>query len=194
MRNAVNYCENCRVACYEKACPNCGKKKLKAVEDEDFCFVLQEANSRIEYFCNILEEKGIKTVNMPWFSALDTHLAVKSSVGRLFVQFKDLDEARKTVQNYFDEITENLRKHLLDNFGQFSIDEAVEKKARKKLKIRDDIDIFDYCGDIIYEAKEIKDTHILLGSDCEHILLVLSEKEKLYINSVTYNIISLGKR
>lgn len=194
MRNLVNYCENCRIACDDKTCPNCGKKKLRAVEDEDYCFVTEESNSLTAYFGNLLEEKNIEYVIMPCGSALSTLHAVKARFGILFVRFKDLETAKQTVRDYFNEITENLRKHLLDNFDKFNIDYPVEKKARKKLKLREDIDIFDYCGDIVYEAKEIKDTGILDGEENGHVLLVLSDKEKLYINSVTYNIIELGKR
>lgn len=194
--NLINYCDNCRIACKEKICPNCGKKKLRAVEDEDYCFVSEEYNSVAAYFDNLLKEQGVESVIMPWFSALDTHLAMRASRGRLFVRFKDLDTARQAVLDYYNGITENLKKHLLDNFGKFNIDYDVEKKARKKLKISDDVDIFDYCGDLIENAKSISDTGCLdgTGDEAGHVLLAQTAGENLYINSVTYNIIALSKR
>lgn len=194
MRNLINYCENCRVACNEKVCPNCGKKKLRAVEDEDYCFVIEESESLNAYFGSELKNKNVETVIMPWFTALDTHLAVKASSSRLFVRFKDLDFARQTVQDYFNEITENLKKHLRSNFDKFNIDFTVEKKARKKLKIKDDTDIFDYCADLIENAKVISDTGSFDGLEGGRVLIVLTDNEKLYIGSVSYNIIELGKR
>ncbi len=192
--NYINYCDNCRIVCGEKVCPNCGKKKLRAVDDEDYCFVVEQSNSLIAYFESLLKEKNVETVIMPWFSALDTHLAIKASSGRLYVRFKDFDTAIQTVKEYYNTITENLRKHLLDNFDKFNIDLSIEKKARKKLKIREDVDIFDYCGDIIEEAKTIKDTGCLDGVEEGHVLAVLTDGVKLFINSATYNIIDLGKR
>lgn len=192
--NYINYCDNCRIACSEKVCPNCGKKKLRAVEDEDYCFVIEESNSLTAYFGNLLKEKDVEYVIMPWFSALDTHLALTAPSGRLFVRFKDFETARQVIEDYYKEITENLRKHLLDNFEKFNIYFPIEKKARKKLKIRDDIDIFDYCGDIIEEAETIKDTGCLDGLEGGHVIAVLTDSAKLFINSATYNIIDLGKR
>lgn len=194
MKYLLNYCENCRVVCKETYCPNCGKKKLRAVEDDDYCYVTEEANSLNEYFCKILERQNVKCVNMAWFSALDTCLAVKASRSRLYVRFKDFDIAVKTVQDYYNEITENLRKHLLDNSEQFSIDLPVEKKARKKLKLSVQTDIFEYCEDIIRKAKVISDTGCLDGLEDGHVLLAMTDNEKLYINSATYHIIDLGKR
>lgn len=196
MNNFINYCDNCRIACKEKICPNCGKKKLRAVEDGDYCYVLEESNSLVSYFGNLLKEKDVDCVIMPWFSALDTHLAMRAPSGRLFVRFKDLETARQTVRDYYNEVSENLRKHLLDNFEKFNINYDVEKRARKKLKIRNDVDIFDFCGDIIESAKSVSDTGSTdgIGDEEGHVLLALTDSEKLYINSVTYNIIDLGKR
>ena len=82
----------------------------------------------------------------------------------------------------------------MNNFEKFNIDFPVEKKARKKLKLRDDVDIFDYCGDIIEDAKSIRDTGCLDGIEEGHVLVVSTDREKLFINSATYNIIDLGKR
>ena len=192
--NYINYCDNCRIACDEKVCPSCGKKKLRPIEDEDYCFIIEEYNSLIAYFDNLLKEKGVECVVMPWFSALDTHLALSAPSGRLFARFKDFEIAKQTVQDYYNEIKENLRKHLLDNFEKFNIYYPIEKRARKKLKISDEVDIFDYCGDMIEEAETVKDTGCLDGPENGHVIAVMTEKAKLFINSVTYNIIELGKR
>lgn len=194
MRNLINYCDNCRIACNESICPNCGKKKLRPVDDGDFCFVTEANNSVLAYYCGELESKGVECVNMPWFSALDTYLAVKSSSGRLFVRFKDLDTAIKTVQEYKDEITANLKKHILDNFEKVTISYDIEKRAKKRLGLSKNSNIYDICFDIVESAQSIFDTGIADDLEGGHVLCALSGNQKIYINSVTYNVIDLGKR
>ena len=54
------FCERCNALMQDNICANCGKKKLREVQDDDFCFFVALETDKAKYF-----EENLKLQNIP---------------------------------------------------------------------------------------------------------------------------------
>lgn len=188
----MNYCEKCHVAA-ERCCPLCGTKKLRGIQDEDFCFLTGNSAAYCDMLEDIFKENDIPYAALPYGSGLEARLALPLQNRRLYVPFASLEAAKEIIRQIENSETESLRKALLQYADELNISPKLEKKLRKKLKLRED-EIFEYCVGIIESANKIVDNGRI--TDCSeggHYLFCFSEKATLSINSATYEILSVTK-
>ena len=191
----MKYCENCHVAFEQPGCPLCGSKKSRPVCEEDFCLLTEEHRCDCEELISIFGENGIPCSALPYGSGTETRLGLPLSNYRLFIPYHSLEKARKIVQENENLITDGLRENLLANVEQFNISQKSEKKIRKKIKLSEDEDFFDYCISLVEGANKIVDEGTITGcTKGGHYLFCFSDNAILTFNSATFEIISLQLR
>lgn len=187
------YCENCHFAVADTRCPVCGSKRLRQINDDDYCFLTENSEACLGTLIDALEESGIKYTSVPYRSGLQSKLALPVSRYRLFVPFLSLESAQNIIRGRENAQTEKLRNSLLENIDKFNISPRLEKKINKKIKFDETDDIFSICEDIIRCADRIADGGTI--SNClkgGHYLFFYSDDTTLTVNSVTYEILSLS--
>lgn len=97
------FCENCNIVTEEKICPCCGRKKLREVTGEDFCYFTKMNVFDFEMLEYTLKENGIEVVGVPF----NTYGATYSTAGRadgrrVYVRYKDMEKAKDIFNTLFD--------------------------------------------------------------------------------------------
>ena len=59
------FCEKCNMLMAENSCKNCGKKNLREVKDDDFCFFVKLMAENAKYFEENLKEQDIPVALIP---------------------------------------------------------------------------------------------------------------------------------
>ena len=97
-----NYCEKCRTAFEGERCPVCGRKKVRPAESEDLCLLTEKEEIWSEAVGDALTMNGIPFVMKNVLGAGVTVLTglMRERV-RFYVYFRQLDEARGTVEELF---------------------------------------------------------------------------------------------
>ena len=96
------FCEKCNYITDEKICPCCGRKKLRDVTDEDFCFFTKMDAYNFEMFEYTLNDNGIDVVGVPFYIVGVTYsLAGKAGGRRVYIRYKDLQKAKDIFQTIF---------------------------------------------------------------------------------------------
>ena len=97
-----NYCEKCRTAFEGERCPVCGRKKVRPAEPEDLCLLTEKEEIWSEAVGDALTMNGIPFVMKNVLGAGVTVLTglMRERV-RFYVYFRQLDEARETVEELF---------------------------------------------------------------------------------------------
>lgn len=185
------YCENCYTDCEDNFCSVCGTKKIRAVNAEDFCLLLEAGATYCESIIAMFEEENLPYSTMPYGSGVESKLGLPLSNYRLFVPYAYFDRARNIVCDFENYNTEKFRKIILENTDSFHVLKTTEKKIRKKLKISDEADFFVWCENVVKFAQRIKDGgNITECRERGHYLFCYAKDVTLAINSVTYEIIS----
>lgn len=95
----MNFCEGCNIACNDERCPNCGRKKLRAVNDDDFCLVAKIDRFFGDVLKVDLENENIECVLMPYGTGVNAKFALPLESYLLYVRYKNLDYVRKILKN-----------------------------------------------------------------------------------------------
>ena len=95
----MNFCERCNVACSGYRCPKCGRKKLRPVNDDDFCLAAQVGRTFGEDLKVNLENAGIECVLMPHGTGFNSKFALPLENYLIFVRYKDLDRVRQILKD-----------------------------------------------------------------------------------------------
>lgn len=95
----MNFCERCNIACDDDTCPKCGNKKLRAVNDEDFCLVAQVERAFGDNLKRNLESENIECVLMPYGMGFRSRVALPLESYLLYVRYKNLDRVRQIVKD-----------------------------------------------------------------------------------------------
>lgn len=96
----MNFCEGCNIACEDERCPKCGRKKLRAVNDDDFCFVAKVDKLFGDILKGIFENENIECVFMPYGSGVNSKFALPLESYLLYVRYKNLDNVRQILKDY----------------------------------------------------------------------------------------------
>ncbi len=91
----MNFCERCNIACDGERCPKCGRKKLRAVTEDDFCLVAQVDRMFGDNLKNHLENENIECVLMPYGTGVKAQFAMPLESYLLYVRYKNLDYVRQ---------------------------------------------------------------------------------------------------
>lgn len=97
----MTYCENCHELVSGTLCPICGRKHLRPVTPEDFCFLTELEEMWCRMFTEILTDSGIPFAQLPSVGVgafIRTGVPVKF---RIYVPFQSLEDARALVRMAF---------------------------------------------------------------------------------------------
>lgn len=98
------FCERCHLPTDEKKCPNCNNKKLREIDDNDFCFFVNLSAPYFEMFAETLKNNGIEAVGVPYYpqNAVVFSNAGRAEGRRVYIKYKDVDFAREIYSELFD--------------------------------------------------------------------------------------------
>lgn len=92
------FCKKCNYLMKDTICTNCGKKKLREVKDDDFCYFLT-----MNYFNAKMFEGNLKEQNIP-VALLGVGFQRSTNTSNyfnVFVPFKQLEEAKNLYKLMF---------------------------------------------------------------------------------------------
>ncbi len=95
----MNFCEGCNIVCKDERCPKCGRKKLRAVNDDDFCLVAQVDRFFGDNLKDNLENENIECVLVPYGTGVNSKFALPLESYLLYVRYKNLDYVRQILKN-----------------------------------------------------------------------------------------------
>ena len=95
----MNFCESCNLACENERCPKCGRKKLRAVTEDDFCLVVQVDRIFGDNLKNNLEKENIECVLMPYGTGVRAKFALPLESYLLYVRYKNLEHVRQILND-----------------------------------------------------------------------------------------------
>ena len=96
------FCEKCNFATSENSCPLCGKKKLRDVKDEDFCFYSKMSVYDFEMFGFTLKENGIEAVGVPYYPyGVSRANAGRAGARKVYVRYGDWEKAGEIFETIF---------------------------------------------------------------------------------------------
>lgn len=98
----MNFCEGCNLVFEGERCPKCGRKKLRAVREEDFCFVAQVDRVFGENLKANLEKENIECVLMPYGTGVSAKFALPLESCLLYVRYRDLASVCRMVKTARD--------------------------------------------------------------------------------------------
>ena len=105
----MQYCTKCKNICEDKltVCPHCNRTKgLRAARDGDSVFLQKTTEFEASEFARIFEEQAIKFEIVPYSTGLVSSLydsEVMPTDKNVFVNFEDLDRAKKTLEKEYME-------------------------------------------------------------------------------------------
>lgn len=94
------YCEQCNMLMPDSRCTNCGKKKLREVESDDFCFFVALETDRARYF-----EENLKMQDIP-VASLGVGLDLRtrtSKIFKIYIPYCYFDKAKEVYNLLFGE-------------------------------------------------------------------------------------------
>ncbi len=96
------FCEKCNVVTTERNCPSCGNKRLRDVNDEDFCFFVNIEAFYFEMLESTLQDNKIEVVGVPYYSQGVTYASAGRADGRkIYVRYKDIEQAKEICEVLF---------------------------------------------------------------------------------------------
>lgn len=188
----MNFCENCNAAFESERCPVCGTKNIRQVQDDDFCFLIEDSTMHCDVLMGVLDTYEIPYSAMPFGSGVESRFGMPLGNYRIYVPFRCLENARSVLRGMETEKTEEWRAKLLDNAELFNIPQKTGKKICKKLKLPKETDLIAYCVDIVKSANMIKDEECI-GMKWRYVFCY-SDDIQITLNSKTFEILTVRKK
>ena len=189
----MKYCENCYFATNETRCPVCASKKLRDIQIDDFCYVVEGSTAYCENLMDIFRDNEIPYSTLSYGDGTRSYSGLRLENYRLYVPYRFLQKAKNIIVQIEYVKSEKLRKVLLDNLDKLNISVKLEKRIRKKLKLKDTENILDYCANIIESADRIVDRgEIPLDKNHGRYFLCYYNDKILEVNSGTLEVLSLA--
>ena len=94
------FCESCNLLMQDNICGNCGKKKLRTVQDDDFCFFVALGADKAKYF-----EENLKLQAIP-VALIGSGLNLQnrtSGIFKIFIPYCCFDRAKEIYTLLFGE-------------------------------------------------------------------------------------------
>ena len=92
------FCESCNMLMQNNRCVNCGKKRLREVQDDDFCFFVALEADKARYF-----EENLKLQNIP-VALIGTGLDLRTRTSgtiKLYIPYSYIERGRELYQLLF---------------------------------------------------------------------------------------------
>ena len=97
------YCEKCHYLSKNETCSNCGDKKLRIVDDEDYYFLIEKEMIWAEMLKEILEKNNIDFISSPVLGAgITTKIGIASETYQFYVRYAQYKEAQKLIEMMFN--------------------------------------------------------------------------------------------
>lgn len=103
----MKYCEKCNLLLTEQRCSICGNKKIRDVENGDFCFLIECEQTFGQMLKEIFEKDGIKCALVPWGDGVRTVFALQLDKYRVYVPYEHYDKSKETVDFFLSDKTES---------------------------------------------------------------------------------------
>lgn len=94
----MNFCESCNIARIGERCPKCGKKNLRAVNDEDFCLAGEVDRLSGDDLKSHLENEKIDCVLVPFGTGVRSKFALPLESYLLYVRYENLGHVRQILK------------------------------------------------------------------------------------------------
>ena len=157
----MQYCEKCNSIVISEYCPVCGNKKIREVTSDDFCFLVECGQMHGDMLKDVLLEEEIECALIPWGNGVRSKFALSLENYKVYVPYKHLDRARE-ILDYLYNPSDNLKELLLSNRDKWFIaSEQIEKKIRQRLKIDDDVDVFEYIKEGVEKSLDVRNRGIM---------------------------------
>lgn len=96
------FCDKCNFLAAENRCPSCGNRKLREVNDEDFCFFVNLSAYNFEMLEFTLKENAIDVIGVPFYTGgVSLANAGKAPARKVFIRYKDLEQAKEIYNTIF---------------------------------------------------------------------------------------------
>ena len=96
------YCEKCRMNTEGDCCPECGRKKLREIREDDPCFLIERDAIWSEVVEDFLKENGIPFLTKGKMGAgLAIHVGPMFEKNRYYVPYACLERARELTDALF---------------------------------------------------------------------------------------------
>ncbi len=87
----MNFCEGCNRVCSGERCPQCGRKKLRAVEEDDFCLIGRVERAFGDGLKEQLAREHIDCVLLPYGTGVRANFALPLESYLLYVRYRDTE-------------------------------------------------------------------------------------------------------
>lgn len=190
----INFCESCHLAFEEERCPNCGNKRVREVQADDFCFLCEQRAMEAAMAETVLRNEDIPVVSIPRGSGVMSAFAVPLENAALYVPFGMFERAEEIMCNVIGTDTEAFREDLIAHADRLFVrNERIERKMKRKLKLAEEEDLLEFCKDLIANAKKISDRGQGWSAGSGNCLLVQGANIDLMIDSDSYEIIYVDR-
>ena len=154
----MKYCEKCNSIVSLEYCPMCGNKKIRDVISDDFCFLVECAQMHGEMLNDALQAEEIQCVLIPCGNGVRSKFGLKLEKYKAYVPYKHYERAREIFNDLFIESeSDNIKELLLANKDKWNIaSEHAEKNIRQRLKIDNDVNIFEFIRAGVENSQDLK--------------------------------------
>lgn len=197
------YCENCNIQSAEKRCPRCGKRHLREIQADDFCFCCQLSAGAAEELKKHLETQNIGCALIPYGTGLHTHQARSAENALVYVQYKGLACVADLFAQQAKEEMEKLQQEIIPHIDDLFIFEYDAKKVIKQLKLPKDTDLVELAKSTILSATRGSDSGLIsadeddiaygIGQLSGHYYCLANDQYEVWFNSASYRIYKVKK-
>ena len=186
----MQYCENCKILCADDRCDHCGSTLLREPDSRDYCFLCEEDERLAKMLEGALQDQNIPTVLLPWGDGRRSAFGLTLGRFRIYVPYLHYEQATALFL-FFDETpTEEVRQELLEHRALWHFDPKLEKKVRKKLKGKEDQQVFDRVEQLVCAAERLEQGgRIYTCPQGGYYILVKADGVRFWFNSATYEVL-----
>ncbi len=204
-KSMVFYCENCNTKSVTNRCNKCGRKNLREIKDDDFCFFCQMDSLSAENLKNKLDSENIGCALIPYGTGLRTALGMNLENYLVFVEYRALNYVENLFLQESSRKTEMLKCEIVDNIDKLNIRPQDEKKLAKRLKLEQSQSVVELCKNVILTATSVIDAGTVIDGefrdDCEvkdnlispHYYRVANDKYEVGFYTPSYRVCKISK-
>lgn len=159
------YCESCNVQNKTDVCPKCGRKHLRQIKDDDFCFFMQMDSLSAENLKSKLDGENIGCALIPFGTGFRTVLGVNLEDYLVFIEYKHLSCVEDLFARESQRKMQNLKQEVVENIDKLHIRPKDEKTIKRKLKLARTFDLVQLCKDVILTATTVIDAGMVIDDD-----------------------------
>ena len=90
----MNYCEKCHMLLEEATCPECGGKRLRPVQEDDYCLLAEKEDLWAGMLEELLTNEGISCVRVGMRGAALVVNCGASERYRMYVPYREMERAK----------------------------------------------------------------------------------------------------